>query len=47
VLLEIAAIRARNGKFGRPEAVQPAYMREPDVQINWQQFRSEGAWPES
>jgi len=47
VLLEIAAIRARNGEFGRPEAVQPAYMREPDVQINWQQFRSEGAWPES
>jgi tRNA threonylcarbamoyladenosine biosynthesis protein TsaB len=47
VLLEIAAIRARNDDYGRPESVQPLYLREPDVQINWEQFRSEGAWPAS
>jgi tRNA threonylcarbamoyladenosine biosynthesis protein TsaB len=46
VLLEIAAIRAGNDDYGAPESVQPLYMREPDVQINWELFRSEGAWPE-
>jgi len=45
VLMEIATIRVRNDDFGSPEGVQPQYMREPDVAINWQQFRSEGAWP--
>ncbi len=45
VLLEIATIRASNNDFGRPETVHPLYMREADVQINWQEFRSEGAWP--
>jgi tRNA threonylcarbamoyladenosine biosynthesis protein TsaB len=45
VLLEIAAMRARNDDYGSPESVQPMYMREPDVAINWEQFRSEGAWP--
>lgn len=45
VILEIAAIRARNEEYGRPESVQPMYLREPDVQINWERFRSEGMWP--
>lgn len=45
VILEIAAIRARNEEYGRPESVQPLYLRDPDVQINWEQFRSEGMWP--
>lgn len=44
-MLEIAAIRAANGEFVAADDVRPAYMREPDVQINWKMFRSEGLWP--
>lgn len=47
VILEIAAIRARNGEVLAPEEVRPRYLREPDVAINWERFRSEGAWPDS
>jgi len=45
VMLEIAAMRAARGDFVGPGAVRPDYMREPDVQINWKTFRSEGMWP--
>jgi tRNA threonylcarbamoyladenosine biosynthesis protein TsaB len=45
VMLEIAAIRAAHGDFVAAEDVRPDYMREPDVQINWTSFRSEGLWP--
>ena len=45
VLLEIAAIRAKKDEFVRPEEVRPLYMREPDAQINWSDFREEGIWP--
>jgi len=45
VMLEIAAIRAAHGDFVPSEDVRPDYMREPDVQINWKTFRSEGLWP--
>jgi tRNA threonylcarbamoyl adenosine modification protein YeaZ len=45
-ILEIAAMKARHGKTTDPDAVRPFYLREPDVQINWQAFRSEGAWPQ-
>jgi tRNA threonylcarbamoyladenosine biosynthesis protein TsaB len=45
VLLEIAAIRAKKDDFVRPEDVRPLYMREPDAQINWSDFREEGVWP--
>ena len=45
VMLEIAAIRVAHGEFVSAEDVRPAYMREPDVQINWKMFRSEGLWP--
>jgi hypothetical protein len=44
-MLEIAAIRVAHGDFVAAEDVRPAYMREPDVQINWKLFRSEGMWP--
>ncbi|MFV1969573.1 MAG: tRNA (adenosine(37)-N6)-threonylcarbamoyltransferase complex dimerization subunit type 1 TsaB [Acidimicrobiia bacterium] len=44
-ILEIASMKARHGKTSGPEDVRPLYMREPDVQINWEAFRSEGAWP--
>jgi tRNA threonylcarbamoyladenosine biosynthesis protein TsaB len=45
VMLEIAAIRGTHGEFVASEDLRPDYMREPDVQINWKTFRSEGIWP--
>jgi tRNA threonylcarbamoyladenosine biosynthesis protein TsaB len=45
VMLEVAAIRAAHGEFVASEDLRPDYMREPDVQINWKTFRSEGIWP--
>lgn len=45
VVLEIAAIKAARGEFVAAEDLRPDYMREPDVQINWKTFRSEGLWP--
>lgn len=45
-MLEIAVMRANNGKLTDADDVRPVYMREPDVDINWTAFRSEGAWPE-
>ncbi len=45
-ILEIASMKARHGKITDADDVRPVYMREPDVQINWQAFRSEGAWPQ-
>ncbi len=45
VILEIAALRAERGEFISPEDLHPRYLREPDVAINWSEFRSEGLWP--
>ncbi|MGI9666612.1 MAG: tRNA (adenosine(37)-N6)-threonylcarbamoyltransferase complex dimerization subunit type 1 TsaB [Acidimicrobiia bacterium] len=45
-MLEIAAMKAAAGKLTETDDVRPTYMREPDVDINWTAFRSEGAWPE-
>jgi len=45
VMLEVAAIRAAHGDVVASEDVRPDYMREPDVQISWKTFRSEGLWP--
>ncbi|MDK1018934.1 MAG: tRNA (adenosine(37)-N6)-threonylcarbamoyltransferase complex dimerization subunit type 1 TsaB [Actinomycetota bacterium] len=45
-ILEIAAMKERSGATLGPDDVRPVYMREPDVQINWESFRSEGAWPQ-
>jgi len=45
VVLEIAALKAGRDMFVRPEDVRPLYMREPDAQINWSDFREEGVWP--
>lgn len=44
VICEIAAIRKDHEDFAAPGEVRALYMREPDVQINWETFRSEGAW---
>jgi tRNA threonylcarbamoyladenosine biosynthesis protein TsaB len=43
-MLEIAAMKARKGDVADADDVRPLYMREPDVDINWSAFRSEGVW---
>ena len=45
-MLEMAAMKADKGELTDAEDIRPVYMREPDVDINWTAFRSEGAWPE-
>jgi hypothetical protein len=45
-VLEIAAMKFRRGDVTDADDIRPLYMREPDVDINWTAFRSEGAWPE-
>jgi tRNA threonylcarbamoyl adenosine modification protein YeaZ len=47
VMLEVAAMRAEAGEFAGPEDIRPLYMREPDAQINWNEFRHEGLWETS
>jgi tRNA threonylcarbamoyladenosine biosynthesis protein TsaB len=44
-MLEIADMKARKDDLTPAEDVRPMYMREPDVDINWSAFRSEGVWP--
>lgn len=43
-VLEIARGRAQRGEVPHPDEVRPSYMRDPDVTINWTDFRSEGPW---
>ncbi len=45
-MLEISDMLARHDKLTNAEDIRPRYMREPDVQINWSTFRSEGMWPD-
>lgn len=44
-LLGLAAGPVGRGEF--PDRVEPLYLREPDVAINWARLRREGPWPES
>ena len=41
VICEIAAIQSGREDFGQPSEVRPQYMREPDVDIKWETFRTE------
>jgi tRNA threonylcarbamoyladenosine biosynthesis protein TsaB len=43
-VLEIARGRVHRDELPHPDEVRPRYMREPDVTINWTDFRSEGPW---
>lgn len=43
-VLEIARGRAERNDLPHPDEVRPRYMRDPDVTINWTDFRSEGPW---
>ena len=41
---EVARGRAERDEVPAANEVRPAYMREPDVRINWTDYRSEGPW---
>ncbi|MEE9297496.1 MAG: tRNA (adenosine(37)-N6)-threonylcarbamoyltransferase complex dimerization subunit type 1 TsaB [Acidimicrobiia bacterium] len=43
-VLEIARGQVQRDGLPHPDEVRPRYMREPDVTINWSDFRSEGPW---
>ena len=43
-ILEIARGRAEKGDVPHPDEVRPRYMREPDITINWVDYREEGPW---
>lgn len=43
-LLESVTGRLKAEDYPHPDEIRPHYMREPDVQIGWQQLRSEGPW---
>ena len=45
VALEYATLAAAREDFAGNEDIRPLYMREPDVRINWPEFRDEGEWP--
>jgi tRNA threonylcarbamoyladenosine biosynthesis protein TsaB len=41
---DIARSRADKGEVPHPDEVRPRYMRDPDVTINWSDYREEGPW---
>jgi hypothetical protein len=43
-LVELAYARAMKGDFPHPDEVRPRYMRDPDVRINWTDYRREEPW---
>lgn len=46
VLLELAVARMAKGDLPSVEDVRPLYLREPDVTINWKDYREEAEWPD-
>ena len=43
-VVELAWSRAQKDDLPHPDEVRPRYMREPDVRINWTDFRREEPW---
>jgi hypothetical protein len=43
-VIEVARGRVARTALPHPDEVRPMYLREPDVAINWSDFRSEGPW---
>lgn len=41
---DIARSRVEKGEVPHPDEVRPRYMREPDITINWSDYREEGPW---
>jgi tRNA threonylcarbamoyl adenosine modification protein YeaZ len=46
VLLELAAQQAARPDPAQWVELRPMYLRQPDTEINWKTFRTEGVWPE-
>ncbi len=44
-LLALGVGRVERQEYPPSEEVRPAYLREPDVNINWKSLREEGPWP--
>ena len=43
-LAEIGHSRYEKGDYPAPDDIRPMYLREPDVNINWEKLRQEGPW---
>lgn len=43
-LAEIGAGKYERDDYPAPDDVRPLYLREPDVNINWEKIRKEGPW---
>lgn len=43
-VIELAFARALKDQLPHPDEVRPRYLREPDVRINWTDYREEGPW---
>jgi hypothetical protein len=43
--MAVAGGRAARAPFPHPDEVRPFYLRDPDVRINWSDYRQEGPWP--
>lgn len=43
-VIEAAIGLAERGGVPHPDEIRPRYLREPDVAINWTDFREEGKW---
>jgi tRNA threonylcarbamoyladenosine biosynthesis protein TsaB len=46
-MLELAVGRVDREEFPHADEVRPLYLREPDVNISWKNYREEGPWAES
>jgi tRNA threonylcarbamoyladenosine biosynthesis protein TsaB len=44
-VMEVGRGLAERGGLPQPDEVRPFYLRDPDVRINWSDFRQEGPWP--
>jgi tRNA threonylcarbamoyladenosine biosynthesis protein TsaB len=44
-VMEVARGLAEREAFPHPDEVRPFYLRDPDVRINWSDYRQEGPWP--
>lgn len=46
-MLELAVGRVDREEFPHADEVRPLYLREPDVNISWKNYREEGPWATS
>jgi tRNA A37 threonylcarbamoyladenosine modification protein TsaB len=46
VLVEVAAGALEKEEAPHPDEIRPLYLREPDVNLNWDAIRPDSPWPE-